>query len=221
MKKIFLLFLLSAFSLSAQQVEKRPLASFSKLDVTGHFDVVLVKTGDAILVSASIPKYLDKIRTVFADGTLRIYADGMVKGDVKITVPFSNLTSVTLNGSGDITADTDISTDNLAVTLTGSGDVRLKVAAKNVEATLIGSGDLILSGKSTSVEASVNGSGDLEAGALQAASVQVKVTGSGDATVFASNTIKARVEGSGDIRYKGSPEVEDTSVHGSGSITKV
>ncbi|UMY64570.1 MULTISPECIES: head GIN domain-containing protein [unclassified Flavobacterium] len=221
MKKTLLLFLLAAFSLSAQQVEKRPLGTFTKLEVTGHFDVQLVKTGDAIIVSAAVPASLPRIKTVITNGTLRIYADGTVKGDVDITVPYTTLNEIVLNGSGDISADSEVQTKNLKVVLTGSGDIKLKVAAADADVTLIGSGDLILSGTADAVSASVNGSGDLDAGSLRAKTVRVTVTGSGDATVYASGSIKADVEGSGDIRYKGNPEQEDTSVHGSGSITKV
>jgi hypothetical protein len=45
------------------------------------------------------------------------------------------------------------------------------------------------------------------------------VSGSGDADVYASNSLKARVNGSGDIDYSGNPNTSDTKVLGSGSIS--
>jgi len=221
MKQTLLLLLLAVLPLSAQQTEKRPLGDFTEVEVTGHFDVRLVKTGDAILVTTNMPEYLKNIKTDISGGKLRIYAEGTVKGDVKITVPYKTLNSLSLNGSGDITADGAIKTNLFEVSLVGSGDIVIEVSAEKVAMALRGSGDLKLSGSADVVDAKVSGSGDLEAGSLKAKTTVVELTGSGDATVYASGTITAKVAGSGDIRYKGNPEVENTKVQGSGSITKV
>jgi len=46
------------------------------------------------------------------------------------------------------------------------------------------------------------------------------VAGSGDIRIYCNGVLKARVAGSGDIKYKGNPSKEDTKVAGSGDITK-
>ena len=45
----------------------------------------------------------------------------------------------------------------------------------------------------------------------------VVMSGSGDATINASDTLDVRMNGSGSLRYRGSPKLTQ-DVHGSGSI---
>jgi len=64
------------------------------------------------------------------------------------------------------------------------------------------------------------GSGDFMAYNLKVARVEAAVMGSGDISVYASESLKARVSGSGDISYKGNPEKQDFKTAGSGAISK-
>ena len=96
----------------------------------------------------------------------------------------------------------------------------LTTEATGIDAKITGSGDMKLSGNVENLEVKVSGSGDFEGYSLEAANVEVYVSGSGDAQVTANSSIKARVNGSGDVRYKGNPERNDTKVMGSGTIKK-
>lgn len=138
---------------------------------------------------------------------------------VNITVPFETISEVSLTGSGDVDTKHTIESDSFSTFITGSGDVTLLVNSTNIEAKVTGSGDLTLSGKTESLEAKVTGSGDFEGKNLSAKNTQAYVSGSGDITVAASKSIKARVNGSGDIIYIGNPDMTDTKVLGSGSIS--
>lgn len=220
MKKLTSLLLLISLPILAQKTEKRSVGAFTGVEVTAHFEVKLTTSGSDILIATDKPEYLKNIKTEVSGETLKIWADGTVKGDVEITVPYKTLNEVVLNGSGDITADGTVSTNEIKVAVNGSGDINLDIATTNIKASVTGSGDLVLKGTAENFKANVVGSGDLAAGGLKAKNVQVKVVGSGDATVYASEALKAQLSGSGDIRYKGDPKLEDTKVDGSGSITK-
>jgi hypothetical protein len=51
--------------------------------------------------------------------------------------------------------------------------------------------------------------------------VKVRISGSGNASVWANESIEAKISGSGDIDYRGNPNKEITKISGSGSINKV
>ncbi|RDK85337.1 head GIN domain-containing protein [Marinirhabdus gelatinilytica] len=140
------------------------------------------------------------------------------KNDIIVTVPFTEISKVSITGSGDVISKNTIKGDNLAFTVTGSGDLQANVEGNTIDAKVTGSGDMVLTGTANMLEVKVAGSGDFEGNTLNAADTQVYVSGSGDATVMANGTFKARVTGSGDIRYKGKPTKSDTKVIGSGSI---
>ncbi|MDO5981344.1 head GIN domain-containing protein [Flavivirga spongiicola] len=138
---------------------------------------------------------------------------------IKITIPFKDISKVSLSGSGDLWNEDTITTTHLDVSLAGSGDVILDIKASSTKASISGSGDLKLKGDTNNLVAKVAGSGDFHGFDLQANNTEVSVAGSGDAKVVSNETLKARVAGSGDIVYRGNPTV-DSKVAGSGSISQ-
>ena len=138
---------------------------------------------------------------------------------IKVTIPFRDISSVALAGSGDLYNKDTIKSDEISVALAGSGDVILDVDAESVEGSIAGSGDLTIKGKTNNLEARVAGSGDFHGFGLESNYTDVAVAGSGDAEVVCNESLYARVAGSGDIEYRGNPKKEDTKVSGSGSIS--
>ena len=82
------------------------------------------------------------------------------------------------------------------------------VSAAGTEASVSGSGTAILTGTSQEADYRVAGSGDLFASGLQAKRVSASVSGSGDIKCHATDFLKARTSGSGNIGYKGNPELD-------------
>ena len=140
------------------------------------------------------------------------------KRGVHITVPFQDVSYLAVTGSGDLDSKDVVDSPNLDVNVTGSGDIRLDVNTGNLDAKVTGSGDILLKGKAVDTEVSVSGSGDFKGESLDSQTADVKVSGSGDIKISVSEDLKARVNGSGDVRYRGNPERRDTKVSGSGSI---
>ncbi len=140
------------------------------------------------------------------------------KKGIHITVPFRDISKLSLVGSGDIDSKDTIDGDELEVSVTGSGDIVLDVEANLIDAKITGSGDMELTGSTKDVEVKVSGSGDFKGSSLTSQNAQAYVSGSGDIRIAVKNSIKGRVNGSGDIRYSGNPERSDTKVSGSGTI---
>ena len=96
--------------------------------------------------------------------------------------------------------------------------MNLDIDVNRVDAKVIGSGDLKIIGTATDLKIKVTGSCDFDGGSLIAQNVEANVTGSGKALVVAKSSIKARVYGSGNIEYLGTPSASDNKVIGSGNI---
>lgn len=69
-----------------------------------------------------------------------------------------------------------------------------------------GVGDLKMNGRCDTLYAELSGVGDLNAKALVCRAADVRVSGVGDASVYASETLKAHVSGIGDLTCYGSPK---------------
>lgn len=117
--------------------------------------------------------------------------------------------ALSVSGSGDILG-TDITCTQCKATVTGSGDIHLEnLTATTTQAEVTGSGDISLKGKTTEATYKITGSGDLAASGLKAETVSASVTGSGDIECHASAYLKTRITGSGDIGYKGNPQIDN------------
>ena len=115
---------------------------------------------------------------------------------------------VSIAGSGDIQGS-NITCTKLKTSIAGSGDLKLNnISATNTEVSIAGSGTAILTGKTREASYRIAGSGDLFASELQAERVSASVSGSGDIKCHATDFLKARTSGSGDIGYKGNPELD-------------
>lgn len=202
----------------------RTTSDYDAVKFAGSFDYVLVSGTEGKIKIEGEENLLQYIITEVKNGTLSVRTENRINlqtsrnKTIKVTVPFEAIDAVSLSGSGDVWNESVISATNFKASITGSGDVTLEVEATAIDASVTGSGDLTLKGKTNSLKASVTGSGDYKGSNLSANDVDVSVTGSGDAKVVCHGHLKARVSGSGDIKYTGSPKTEDSKVAGSGSI---
>ncbi|MGQ7947623.1 head GIN domain-containing protein [Flavobacterium sp. WC2509] len=205
--------------------EKRTTAGYDEINVSGFFDVVLVSGKEGEISIKAEENLLPYIKVEVKDNILKIYSEKNInvstKQDLVLTVPFEQISSVSLSGSGDISSKNTIVSTNFKTKLSGSGDVTLDVKTIDFEANLSGSGDLFLTGKSENFTSKVTGSGDVDALNLATKKANLTVSGSGNMKVSCSDNLYARVSGSGDIEYKGNPQLKDTKVNGSGEISKI
>lgn len=204
----------------------RTTSDYDAIKCAGSFDFILVEGTEGKIRIEGEENLLEYIVTEIENGALVIKVKNEVNlktsmnKTIKITIPYKEINSASLAGSGDLWNENVLTSEDLDISLTGSGDIVLNIKAIKTKASVTGSGDVTLKGATSALEASVTGSGDFHGSDLEAIDTDVSVTGSGDAKVVCNGNLKARVSGSGDISYKGNPISEDTKVAGSGSIKK-
>ncbi len=203
--------------------ETRKTNDYKGVQLSGFFDVTLVEGKEGNITVKAEENLMDYIIVDVVNDVLKITLKKGItlktKKGIFITVPIEQISKIVLNGSGDITSNTIIDTNTLAISLSGSGDIVLDINANSISSKIAGSGDINIEGKTNSLDTTIVGSGDFVSKRLQANNVTVVVTGSGDASVFANTKIEAKVVGSGDIIVYGNPENEITRVTGSGDIS--
>jgi hypothetical protein len=212
-----------------QTTQDRHLSGFHAIDLAGSFDVYITQ-GSTESVKVEAPSdVIDRIITEVQGGVLKIHSKKDTNwgnwswGNKRmvIYVTAKDLNSVGVTGSGDIYFKDGITTNSLKLQITGSGDMLGKVNVKTLESKISGSGDMKLSGRADESTISVVGSGDFTARDLVTVNTAVRVAGSGDAVVNASNKVDASVSGSGDIHYTGGAKNINSSKAGSGDIERL
>lgn len=205
--------------------ETRNTGDYDGIKCGGSMDYILVAGTEGKIKIEGESNLLEYIVTEVKGGDLIIKVEKGINlspswnKTIKVTIPFKDISSVSLAGAGDLWNEDKISASDFSVSLAGSGDMTLNIDATSVDGSLAGSGDITLKGKTENVKLRLAGSGDIHAFGLQSNHTEASIAGSGDIEVVSNQSIKARVSGSGDIEYKGNPSKEDTKVSGSGKIS--
>jgi len=200
----------------------RNVGAFDKVAVAGSFDVFLVK-GDEGKIDIKIEdNLLNHLITNVDNGKLKIkWKKGInIRSNktTQITVFYKDINAVAMSGSGDIVGKDLIKSNDFGLAVAGSGDIDLQLEANTLKAAISGSGDINLKGKAKEFTASISGSGEISAYDLISEKAVLKISGSGDMTLTVSNELVVRVSGSGGVKYKGNPRIEDIKVSGSGMV---
>lgn len=207
--------------------ETRKVSDFSQISSGGSFNVyVKMGSAESLRIEADRDE-LDNIETVVEGGVLKIKTKKSSvnwgwgsRSRVNIYITAKSLNGLAISGSGNMEVEGTIRTQRLDVKVSGSGNILLSTAAKTFNASLSGSGNIKVSGSTETSNVSISGSGEFEGGKLITNESQIKVSGSGEATVHANKTLNAAVSGSGDIFYSGNAQVNQ-SKSGSGKITRI
>jgi hypothetical protein len=204
--------------------ESRSISNFTSLAISGPFDVKISQDQNETLRIDTDLNLHPYIVVKNENGKLSIRTRqgynirSQKRIEVFISAPFFG--RISLNGSGHLSTNGRITGNKIDVNISGSGDVDMELDAPLVSAEISGSGSARLSGATENFESRINGSGELYAFNLLSENTKVKISGSGEAEVYASKHLDIRIAGSGDVGYKGNPAVKQ-SIAGSGDIHKV
>lgn len=200
--------------------------SFNGVKTAGSFDLIIndgPQDGKIQLNGES--NIIENMDVSIQDGILVLmYKRNLslsINKSVKVTLNAQNLKSIELIGSGDVTTKGTQKSDDLQISVKGSGDVIAKVDTKKLSTSISGSGDITLSGKTNQLSATNKGSGDLKAYELVAGDVNLQKTGSGDSKITCNGNLTINSMGSGDVLYRGNPTDIISNKRGSGSVKKV
>lgn len=139
---------------------------------------------------------------------------------LNIFIETPNINGIILSGSGNIVSQDTFESTVSSVTLSGSGNLTASFDVTTLSSVLEGSGNINLSGTATTHNTNITGSGNIGAFDLTAETCTVDISGSGNLDVTVTNTLDVRISGSGNVRYKGDPALSQ-NITGSGSVRKV
>ena len=224
------LFSTSLYAFSANEVEEtRNVTGFERIRLQGSPDIKYTQ-GKTWSVRVKAPKSLISKVVTRKEGNCLLVSlknagffssDGR-NGDVTVYVTSPDLIGVEVQGSGDFESKTHVDTDNLDISLRGSGDINFyDVICDRIKTSVVGSGDLDI--KKVIAQQSVIelvGSGDVKIRQSKVKQTQIELKGSGDVKVHCDNcgAVTCRLVGSGDITLSGTVTKLDKTTRGSGDI---
>ena len=247
MKKVLFIMAIASCMVAAsaqdkdRQEKQVAVTPFDKVSHTSSFTVSYAQGPKHTCTIIASPKDMKKLKAEVKDKQLNIYVENKEKvvnlngltflnaglsGDVVVKITSPELTKVSCTGSGDFVATTDIKSEDLEFSISGSGNVKLQnVTAGKLHLSTAGSGNMdIQQAHTEDLNVEVAGSGGMNLNNVVSTCKKacLSVFGSGDINTAFSNCqeLECRIAGSGRIGLKGKVVNYKSSVFGSGEIIK-
>ena len=194
----------------------------------GRFEGISVNGATRVFVKSGSPQQvevkgqanvLNELETDVNDSVWEIRFDRCLRNhvtvEVYITVP--ELTSASVGGSGYVELEDVFRSETFDASVSGSGDMKLKVETDHLTSRISGSGTISAAGVARRHDLAISGSGNNNSVDLRNMETDVDISGSGEAEVNARNSLDVHISGSGRVYHMGSPKVI-SDVSGSGKI---
>lgn len=166
---------------------------------------------------------LDVIETPIINNELvirfRDHARVRTHEDIVINVTTPAMSSLTVSGSGNINAIGTITSPDMWLSVSGSGDIHVPALVTTyIDAGISGSGSItVFGGSATSEQLTISGSGAIDLLNVPVNTSSVKTSGSGTSKVNVSQNLDVNISGSGTVFYKGNPSIH-SKITGSGAL---
>lgn len=197
--------------------------AFDRLELAGAARVLLVQGDRDQAFVAGDPEVQKTVEVELSDRQLFIRPTGGWKfwhsSKLFVQVEMRQLRQLSISGASDVHAPGPLRTDQLKLSISGSGQARLdQLQARQLVFTISGAGDGQLGGKVDELALQISGKGKVVADRLQSQRARVSVSGIGNVVVWVTDDLSAHISGIGSVDYFGNPSVQ-RSVSGMGSIS--
>lgn len=237
MKKIFfsLLTLLSVH-LFAQDVivndanaEKRALsASFNGIKVSDGIDLMLTQgSEESLAVSASEPKYLEKLKTEIVDGMLNIYYEnaGMIwnsnqKRKLKAYVSFKTLEKLQASSGATIKGSTIIHISKLELKLSSGAIFTSEVNITQLTTMQDSGAEIYITGKTSELTVEASSGAIFKGYELVSDYCKAKASSGGSVRINVEKELNAKANSGGGIHYKGNAVIKEVDISSGGSVKR-
>jgi len=203
------------------RTESRDVPAFTSIELEGSGNLTIRQGSSRAVMVETVDNVLPVVKTEVVGNVLHL---GFNPGTqvsrmtrLEFTVAAPRLTGITVSGSGNARTTAPLRSDSLSLDIAGSGSITCDADVESLQATVGGSGDITARGRADRLGITINGSGGIHARGLSSVFADVRVNGSGDASVNASNTLNINVSGSGSVEYGGGARATVRS-SGSGSV---
>jgi hypothetical protein len=200
----------------AQETRSYDLGHFDRIEVSGVARIDLSQGDrDAITVTGDRADVRGAQLEVVG-GELRVNSGDSWKfwnrDPLVVSVQMRELKRIGISGASEVRAPRTIKADQLSVSISGEGMVRLEdLRADTLRFDISGAGDGDVGGQVGDLRLSISGKGKLLAERLRAARASLSISGIGNADVWATDSLKVNGSGIGTVNYWGQPLVQRTS----------
>jgi hypothetical protein len=206
------------------QSVSRPSGRFSGVQVSSNINLHIKQDSIWSVRIVTDDNLMDLIETTVHDNVLHIEVqdnynlEPSKSVDVYVTAP--EFRRIGASGATEVTSENKIvSSGTFDIDVSGASNITIDLKAPRVEAGISGASKATLRGETRDISLNGSGASEFRCFELLAENADIDVSGSSNADVYASVSLKAEASGASDVRYKGSPTV-NANTSGAGSVAK-
>ena len=206
MKKIILFVFLLVSNILLAQISKS-LGDFSKVTAFDKISVKLVSSNEnRIEIKGDLASEV-QIITKNKELKIRMPLEHLMKGDdVNVILYFKKLEAIEANEGSSISCDSNLKALDFNLIAKEGADIKVAIDAQRITLKSSNGAVITLSGKAQNLEAIVSSGGILEAQKLETNQTVISVNAGGNADVFATDLVDAKVRAGGNITIFGNPK---------------
>jgi len=217
MKKIvYSLLFISSLALAQEEKE---VGDFNKVTAFDQIDVLLVPAQENKVVLDGSGS--DEVELVNKNGELKIRMPltKLLSGDnISATVYFKRIDAIEANEGSRISSETTFKTTSFDIIAKEGSQIKIKVDVSRLTAR-VGNGSTIeIEGKATNQDVLVNSGGTYEADKLITNQTIITANAGGNADIYATDLVDAKVRAGGDITVYGKPKQINQKTVAGGTI---
>lgn len=209
---------------SGHQASKtRNVAAFTKLDVSGGFNLVLKQDSSTKLTITADDNLLKYVKTNVENGVLHISTKKNMcsSGSMTVHVGIRELEEIKGSGALEVTAEGKIVTKDVAFRTSGASKITLDLDAANVTTETSGAGELYLTGQASSHHIEISGVGKVHAFDFVVGNYYISTSGAGECQINVLHSLEIHSSGASEVKYKGNPTNVTNDKSGASSVEKV
>jgi hypothetical protein len=210
---------LSSTAQTSQQ--KREIAPFTKLEVSGATSVFFTPGDSSSLTVMAGESEIKHVQTTVENGVLGIQSKGAFRSTVKVYVTGPSLKEITATGASKVSIADTLKAETLEINVTGASSVKGPVKTGTVNVSASGASVVELTGSTKASQNTITGASSLKAYDLLSENTRITTSGASSAKVYASQKITADATGSSSVKFKGNPEDVSAEASTSSSIARV
>ena len=209
-----------------KDAELRQVGDFEGVEVSSAIDLQLSQ-GNENSVAVSAPGDANRagIKTEVRKGILHIWYENKnwFKGSgrkIRAYVSAKSFRLVSATGACDVVVNGELTSDELAIKLSGASDFKGTIRAKDLKIDLSGASDIVIKGTTSNLSIDASGASHFKGFDLSTDNCRVDASGATDIKITVNKVLNAEASGATNIDYMGTGMIGDLKTSGASNIRK-
>jgi hypothetical protein len=211
---------LSQLGFSQNSVTKK-IGDFTKVTSFDQIDVLLVPSNENKIILSGEGASEVELVTKNDELKIRMPLTKLLKGEsISATVYYKNIDAVEANEGSRIASEATFNSINFDIIAKEGSEIKLKLDVERVSIKASDGSKIDVEGNATNQEVLVNTGGIYDAKQLRSKLISITVNAGGEAAIFATDFVDAKVRAGGNIEIFGKPKQINQKVIAGGTITE-